>query len=130
MTRINLVSPSYLSHKHLVAEYHELPRVFSLVRKSVEKGLTPRDIRIPDTYTRGRGHVVFFYNKLKWLDKRRATIVKEMKLRSYKPQYVDSMWLTFGDIPEVWWKNWKPSIEEIKASELWLKSKDPEYYGK
>jgi len=35
MTRINLVDPSTLHSKHLLAEYRELPRVFGLVQQAL-----------------------------------------------------------------------------------------------
>ena len=70
MTRINLVEPSQLTDKHLMAEYRELPRIFTAVKKRVEANTWDGFIlsgEIPDKYVLGEGHVKFFYNKLRWL---------------------------------------------------------------
>lgn len=74
MTRINLVPPEELHRLHLIAEYRELPRVFSLAREGVE---------IPETYTFGHGHVKFFYNKLWFITLRHRLLVLEMERRGY-----------------------------------------------
>lgn len=47
MTRINLIPPSELHYKHLVAEYRELPRVFGLVRRAQANGWSIRNIKLP-----------------------------------------------------------------------------------
>ena len=70
MTRINLVPPSELHDKHLLAEYRELPRVFKLARPCDD---------IPEKYCLGTGHVKFFYNKLEFLYKRQCQLCEEMK---------------------------------------------------
>ena len=38
MTRINVIPVDELVNKHLLAEYHEITRVFGLVKKSILKG--------------------------------------------------------------------------------------------
>lgn len=78
MTRINLVDPSNLTDKHLMAEYRELPRIFTAVLKLQEQGKTPDDVDIPKLYVLGRGHVKFFYNKIGWLRLRYERIRKEL----------------------------------------------------
>lgn len=42
MTRINLVDPSTLHTKHLIAEYRELPRVFALAEAAAFRGFAAR----------------------------------------------------------------------------------------
>ncbi len=81
MTRINLVEPSELSDNHLMAEYFELPRVFLLVHKHDIKGRSPEDLKIPDTYRVGTGHVAFFYDKLLWLSVRHILLKEEGERR-------------------------------------------------
>lgn len=56
MTRINLVDPVILSDKHLMAEYRELPRIFTAVTKLVDKNIRPHDVDIPEKYVLGKGH--------------------------------------------------------------------------
>jgi hypothetical protein len=87
MTRINVVDPAELSGKHLVAEYRELPRVFTLIQRAIERGERPDDPRNPREYTLGKGHVRFFYDKTHWLIARFHSLVEEMQRRGYQPTY-------------------------------------------
>ena len=63
MTRINCIEPKYLKDKHLVAEYRELPRVFGLIEKAIERGENPKAPKFNRSYIMGKGHLHFFYNK-------------------------------------------------------------------
>lgn len=83
MTRINLVSPELLSDKHLMAEYRELPRIFTSVRKLYDSGKTHKDVVIPNRYVMGKGHCKFFYDKLDWLQERYQQIVAELRKRDF-----------------------------------------------
>ena len=80
MTRINVVPVEELCHKHLLAEYRELPRVFALARPCIDA---------PKVYVLGIGHVKFFYNKLLFLVNRQHQIYNECINRgfilTYKP---------------------------------------------
>lgn len=78
MTRINVVPPSELCDKHLLAEYRELPRVFALARPCLDA---------PKEYVLGRGHVKFFYDKLGFLEDRFDMIVSECKKRGFNIKY-------------------------------------------
>ena len=91
MTRINLVEPSQLTNKHLLAEYRELPRVFTAVEKlvySVDENAPSkwRDFinkgGSPDQYTLGTGHVKFFYQRLPWLLNRFISICRALSNRN------------------------------------------------
>jgi len=107
MTRINCVPPSELVDKHLVAEYRELPRIFGLVRKAQDKGLTPKDIGANPSYVLGTGHVKFFYNKLQYLMKRQQMLIDEMRKRGFKPNFVNIDELMTG-INQCWYGDWEP----------------------
>lgn len=80
MTRINLVDPSELSSKHLVAEYREIVRVFALARKSQHE---MHKKKVPSAYTLGTGHVLFFYDKLKFVSDRYDSLCDEMLKRGF-----------------------------------------------
>jgi len=80
MTRINLVPPEELHDKHLLAEYRELPRIFRLARRAPEA---------PEVYTLGRGHVMFFYDKLAFLAQRQRSLINEMIRRGFRPQFTN-----------------------------------------
>jgi deoxyribonuclease (pyrimidine dimer) len=86
MTRINLVHPSELHQKHLVAEYREIVRVFSLARAAQDE---MHKKKVPSEYTLGNGHVLFFYDKLKFISDRYDSICNEMISRGYKINRID-----------------------------------------
>lgn len=105
MTRINCVEPKCLTREHLIAEYRELPRVFGLVRKAIERGETPQSIasRSPSEYTLGKGHVLFFYTRLGWLEMRHSELVAEMRRRDYRVNYPDPATIGIGS---EWFGDW------------------------
>jgi len=113
MTRINLIPPSELSGPHLVAEYRELPRIFNLVRNRIQKGNTPKDCKIPDTYRLGAGHVTFFFNKLYFLAHRQKRLIQEMKNRGYSPSFG---YPDISDIPAEWCNHYIPTEEAISIN--------------
>lgn len=109
MTRINCVPVEELSRQHLVAEYRELPRVFSLARKAAERN----DIRRMEHYTLGKGHVLFFYTRLAYLARRHAELVREMQRRGYTPNFTASLHESHADIPVELWEDWTPTEEAM-----------------
>ena len=80
MTRINLVHPSELSRQHLLAEKHEITRVFDLARKA-QYGM--HHVKQPDNYVLGTGHVTFFYNRLGFISERYSLLCDELRIRGY-----------------------------------------------
>lgn len=107
MTRINCVPVEELSRQHLVAEYRELPRVFSLARKAAQRGFQASDG--PKDYVLGQGHVLFFYTRLKYLALRQQQLVQEMLRRGYQPNFTGSLFEEHADIPAYMWNDWQPS---------------------
>lgn len=109
MTRINCIPPNELTDKHLLAEYRELPRVFRLSARW--RYYEPP--ALPTKYTLGKGHVKFFYDKLKYCINRQHEIVREMKARGFNPKFnPEDLWhfheKAGGTIPERHWKDWSP----------------------
>jgi deoxyribonuclease (pyrimidine dimer) len=91
LTRINVVPPSQLSVKHLVAEYREITRLPGNLKKSLERKTKPfSSLEIPPEYVLGSGHVKFFYDKMFFLQKRFESLVEEMLTRGYNPKFTDS----------------------------------------
>lgn len=82
MTRINVLSPAELTDQHLMAEYRELPMVMGSLRRSLasKNGLP----KIGEKYTLNAGHVKFFYNKGKFLQRRYKLLIDELHARGYK----------------------------------------------
>ena len=81
MTRINTIHPSDLLDQHLIAEWRELPRI----PNTIISGKAKVNLKsIPANYKLGTGHVLFFYNKLTYLQKRHLLICNEMDKRGIK----------------------------------------------
>jgi deoxyribonuclease (pyrimidine dimer) len=119
MTRINLVDPAVLHRKHLVAELHELPRVFSLARNA--KNILHLK-KIPSVYTLGTGHVLFFYNKLGFLANRYELLCNEMRNRKYNVNQINRTDL-LSDIPSSMIKDYNPTSEAIMINQQRIKDR-------
>lgn len=127
MTRINVISPRKLSNKHLVAEYRELPRVFGLVRRAIARGETATfTYRNYDRYVLGKGHVRFFYTRLRYLVRRYDALVQEMLRRGYKPNYVAAQ--AHGIGPQ-WFGDWLPTSADVETNMARLRERDPHHYA-
>lgn len=113
MTRINVLAPSLLTRKHLVAEYREVPRVFTGVRKAQARGLHPRDLDIPSEYTLGTGHVLFFYDKLYYVGMRYLNLVAEMRARGY---HVSFPVPNIAGIDAEWFGKYVPTPEAVQIN--------------
>lgn len=99
MTRINVVPASELSDKHLGGEFHEISRVFTLARK--RGSAHPK---APSEYTLGKGHVLFFYDKLGWIAHRYYSLGVELDLRATRKRREPSVdWRrVFQVVSESW----------------------------
>ena len=111
MTRINCIDPSELHDKHLLAEYRELPRIFSIVRSHIEAN-TLSLVDIPRQYTLGKGHMKFFYNKLNYLYLRQVQLIKELGSRNYTVSFQHPGDFLEG-MPEYVLNDWIPTPEAI-----------------
>jgi len=114
MTRINCIPVEELSRQHLVAEYRELPRVFALARKAALRGFKAEDG--PEEYTLGKGHVLFFYTRLRYLALRQQQLVDEMLRRGYQPNFTDSLFENYADIPAYMWQDWTPTESALRLN--------------
>lgn len=112
MTRINCVPVENLCREHLVAEYREIPRVFALAHKH---GKPHKDA--PKQYTLGKGHVIFFYDKLGYISERFNQLIDEMKKRGYTTSFDGDVSLWKSKIPANMWKNWCPTENAIKINQ-------------
>lgn len=126
MVRINIVKPNILTDQHLIAEYNEILMLLGHVKK------VPTIKNIPEKYCLGKGHINFFKNKLKYLQKRHEQIKKEMKNRKYKPKIS----IKLNEYKKELQNNWKPQKNDekiIKKRIIEKLKKKPEfytYYGK
>lgn len=120
MTRINVVPVSELSDEHLKGEYHEILRPIGLVRKAVDSGLNKWNFSkkypyAPDDYTLGTGHVVFFYKRLVFIQRRHQQLFEEMIKRGYNPTPIDSESLLDG-IPMWALNDYVPTENALKLN--------------
>jgi len=114
MTSINVISVEQLHYTHLVAEYKELPRVFTLARKAQREVLGLRK-KLPTAYTLGTGHVLFFYDKLKYCSDRYEQLTAEMRRRGYNPKPVPTEEL-LAEIDKKLYNNYVPTAEAVKEN--------------
>ena len=115
MTRINLVDPAQLTSKHLMAEYRELPRIFTAVLKLQDNFSRPKDVDIPSEYVLGIGHMKFFYDKISWLELRYRALYKELIERGFNLNInlFRQVLLSAIDIQPRWRGDYTPLPEEI-----------------
>lgn len=106
MTRINVVPVDELCNQHLMAEWREMPRVASALRKSLTRKGRPFSLdEIPKEYVLGSGHVKFFFDKFKFLYERHRVITMELINRGYKLSYNSDV---LRNIPRQFYNDWKP----------------------
>ena len=107
MTRINAnIDPYYLCDQHLIAEYREIVRIPNCVRKDITKNLARQ---LPKQFKLGSGHVLYFYNKIRFLHKRFNKLRNEMRKRNIQCNLSDNMFL-YDDL--------KPFYNDIHSNEL------------
>ena len=130
MVRINLINPEYLTDQHLIAEYRELPRIFTLTLNHSNLD------NIPKEFTLNKGHMNFFKNKLSYLKIRHFEIYSEMIKRGFNPKfYLDIKPYSELEINK-YFNNYKPTkdsiiiIKERILSKIKLKPQWYRYYGK
>lgn len=119
MTRINIVDVSELTNKHLIAEIHEITRVYGLVRKAQERKINKYNfkdkIKQPSAYTMGTGHVYFFYDKLGFITERYYALNQEAVKRNFKVNPIDKEQLVSG-IQQWWFGDYQPTQEALEIN--------------
>jgi len=110
MTRINAhIMPEDLCDEHLLAEYHEILRINDWASYRAAKQGRAMLNSIQKTFTLGKGHVTFFYDKLKFIHLRFEDLKKELLRRgvNVKIEYDDS---TVLKLPWLY-NDWLPCSE-------------------
>ena len=121
MTRINCgIKPQELSNQHLLAEHREIKRI----PNCISKGRYNLD-GIPDSFTLGKGHVKFFYNKIQYLHDRYLSIYQECKLRGFNVTLFND---AFNDMPIELYNGYKPTKQDRDILISRLKEKDSKFY--
>ncbi len=128
MVRINIINPKYLTDQHLIAEYDEMLMLLGYVKRY----LKIKDGSIPERYTLGKGHMLFFKDKLRYIQKRHELIKEEMRRRGFKP----SKRIILKEYPRTLHNDWKPLKDDYKIiieriiSKINKKPDYYRYYGK
>lgn len=84
--RSNLIFPHFLTDQHLMAERRELRMIPPLLKKRIETG-KHGTLDIPKRFTLGKGHMLFWLDKMLYLSKRHAALTEEMGRRGFKPDH-------------------------------------------
>tara|TARA_B100000902_G_scaffold203345_1_gene193912 strand:- start:250 stop:708 length:459 start_codon:yes stop_codon:yes gene_type:complete len=132
MTRINIIPVSELYDQHLIAEYREITMVPAALNRTLKSKSGLNKSKISKKYTLNTGHVYFFYNKGKYLDKRYKEIIQEMKSRGFKPdpkrKFPKEIFINNN-----LYNDWIPTIEDYKIIRKRILSKlaqRPNWYKK
>lgn len=120
MTRVNLVDPELLCDQHLLAEHREIVRIPNqLLAGKLKYEYDDR----PEFYVRGKGHVKFFTNKLRWLYLRYEAVYEECKARGFNVTYMWPKFVMFHSLDH--WNDWQPDNQAIRLSTRWVAEKTP-----
>lgn len=112
MTRVNAdIDPKKLHRAHLIAEIREITMVPASLRRSLRtKSIQDVLESIPDTFSLGKGHVKFFYNKIGFLQYRFTRIADEMERRSFVPDRTRIE--AFDGFDAMWTGHWQATDDD------------------
>ena len=84
MTRINSAIPvENLTDEHLLAEHREIKRLPWCLENAIKSGSIKN---IPEKFTLGKGHVLFFLDKMEFVQMRYMDIYRECENRGFSPR--------------------------------------------
>lgn len=135
MTRINAGIPvRCLTDEHLLAEHREIKRLPWCLDAAIKSGSINH---IPKKFTLGKGHVLFFLDKMKYTFNRQLTIFHELRRRGFNVAYHGDNWLRVYLHKEDYDKDYEPTdeckallIERISTRIRESKKEVWHYYGK
>ena len=118
MTRINLVPVQDLADQHLFAEWREIKMVPAALRRSLKTRKIGEILSgVPRRYTLNKGHVTFFFNKMKFLTERYKLLTEELINREYTLGSGDDFSVFTHDIPgEFTHVVWQPNATEVAVN--------------
>jgi deoxyribonuclease (pyrimidine dimer) len=125
MTRINVIPVEELTDQHLMAEYRELPMVPAAARRS-----NPARYKPSTVYTLNKGHVLFFFNKQKFLMNRWLSLIEELYSRGFAidPESRQVAWKELDKFPQV---DWQPDNTAISVNKQRIEERinqKPQWY--
>lgn len=95
-----------MTNKHLIAEHREIKRIPNVI---VRGRFNLKSV--PSEFTLGKGHVSFFYNKLKYLKERYIDLYNECIARGFNVQNYESCW---DGVPSELMNNYVPTERDVK----------------
>jgi deoxyribonuclease (pyrimidine dimer) len=138
VTRINLVPPVELTDQHLFAEFREMKMIAPSLARSLKNHSSSEVLdRIPSNFTLGKGHVMFFYNKGTYLNRRYAEILRELDRRGVnysKDSQLDPTQV-YQILSSEFWHDYEPTpdalgiIRDRIAERIAKQPKWYKYYG-
>ena len=135
MTRINSAIPvKNLTDEHLLAEHREIKRLPYCLGKAIESGSINR---IPDQFTLGKGHVLFFLDKQLFARNRYVELFYECRRRGFEITNYGFNWNFSETFLQRYWNDYTPTEDEYKLLVERIKKRINEstkqvfhYYGK
>lgn len=107
MTRINsAINVRRLTDEHLLAEHREIKRLPYCLGKAIASGSVKR---IPEKFTLGTGHVLFFLDKMEFAEKRYLQIYYECRRRELSVCWYHD---NFFYVPKEYVLDYTPTDEE------------------
>lgn len=129
MTRINCVPVKELADQHLLAEIREITRLPKNLHQSLNRKSKPfSEAEIPPEYVLGKGHVKYFLNKFKWLEKRFMELLDECKERGFSITHQDH---TIFRVACKYYNDWEVTQDAIDLNRKRIYdriSEKPEFY--
>lgn len=110
MVRVNLIDPSYLTDQHLLAEHNEILMLISYLKRYPMRPDGADRMRIPERFTLGKGHMLFFKDKLLYIKRRHDSIREEMCRRGYASRKV----ISIECFPSVMLNDWRPEELDVR----------------
>lgn len=133
MTRVNIIPVQELTDQHLFAEYREITRLFALVKQACDKYPINTVLKkVVPTYRLSTGHVVFFYDKLDFIERRYFELKDEVLKRGFNITLKDDITEFRQIIDKRFYNDFMPNkndmainierlIEKINAKPNWYK---------
>lgn len=116
MTRINTIDVEHLTDQHLLAEVREITRLPKNLYTSLNRKSKPfSEAEIPSQYVLGKGHVKFFMDKFKWLEKRFMELLGECENRGFNITHKDAS--IFANVPKKYYNDWEVTFESKQLNE-------------
>jgi deoxyribonuclease (pyrimidine dimer) len=108
MTRVNVgIDPRELNNQLLFTEYREITRI----PNAISSGRANYNQPIPEQFTLGDGHVIFFYNKLRYLF-RRYLVIRELCWKRRINITDTASAFTEPAFPHKLWGEYQPTLDD------------------